>query len=305
MSTNNSSITQEMRKIARELLEQKTVARVIGWGKGPKWHPTQPAVISDPADTERLVWDDFAIGGTATYLLNERDHDHKVAIFVKGCDSRGVLRIIQDNQIARERLIIIGIPCSGKKDPRMMQQGRGPNQKGLSEEQIPLAKKCQECRYHNPVIYDQLLGEKVDITPKEDRMQEIIEIENLSPDEKYAHFQKAFEKCIRCFACRNVCPACNCRDCVFDQTRPQWVDKSSELADNQMYHLIRAIHMIGRCVECGECERVCPQEIPLMQINKKLIKDVNQLFGPYDAGVNLEEKPPLVCYQLDDPEEFH
>ena len=116
---------------------------------------------------------------------------------------------------------------------------------------------------------------------------------------------KSLDKCIRCFACRNVCPACNCRDCIFDHTRPQWVDKSSDIADNQMYHLIRAIHMIGRCVECGECERVCPSDVPLMLINKKLIKDVDQLFGPYDAGVNLEEKPPLVCYKLDDPEEFH
>ncbi|NPV92906.1 MAG: 4Fe-4S ferredoxin [Firmicutes bacterium] len=298
MSTNDA-ITQEMRKLAKELLEQKAVGKVIGWGVGSKWHPTQPLIISDPADAERLIWDDFAIAGTATYLLNERDHDHKIAIFVKGCDSRGVNRLIQDYQMPRERLVIIGIPCSGKKDPRMVQQQRG------MKDSIPLAKKCVECRYHNPVIYDQLLGEPVDITPRDDRMQEIIDIENLTPDQKYQTFTEAFEKCIRCFACKNVCPACNCRDCIFDQTRPQWVDKSNDLSDNQMYHLIRAIHMIGRCVECGECERVCPQDVPLMLINKKLIKDVNQLFGPYDAGVDLEARPPLIYYKTEDPEEFH
>lgn len=299
MSTNNQ-ITEKMRQLARELLEKKEVARVIGWGKGPKWHPTIPAIISEPAEADHLVWDDFAIGGTSSYLLNERDHDHKVAIFVKGCDSRGVVRIIQDLQIPRERLYIIGIPCRGKKDPRQVQEGRG------GEKEIPLAQKCLECRYPNPVIYDTLLDEPVEASPRvADRLEEVRELENLTPDQKYAYWEKAFKKCIRCFACRNVCPACNCRDCIFDHTRPQWVNKSSEISDNQMYHLIRAIHMIGRCVECGECERVCPVEVPLMQLNKKLIKDVSQLFGPYDAGITLEEKPPLVCYRTDDPEEFH
>ncbi len=60
--------------------------------------------------------------------------------------------------------------------------------------------------------------------------------------------------------------------CVFEQTKPQWVGRDTSVAENQMYHMIRALHMAGRCVECGECERVCPVDIPLMLLNEKLSK---------------------------------
>jgi formate dehydrogenase subunit beta len=76
--------------------------------------------------------------------------------------------------------------------------------------------------------------------------------------------------------------------------------------DNIGYHVIRAMHVAGRCVECGECERVCPVGIPLMLLNRKLIKDVNELFGPYEASLKLEEEasPPLSVYRPDDPDNF-
>jgi len=64
--------------------------------------------------------------------------------------------------------------------------------------------------------------------------------------------------------------------------------------------------MAGRCVECGECERVCPVNIPLMLVNRKLIKDVNEFFGPYEAGMEYVEgrKPPLSVYRENDPDDF-
>ena len=68
--------------------------------------------------------------------------------------------------------------------------------------------------------------------------------------------------------------------------------------------MIRVWHVADRCVECGECERVCPAGLPLMQLNRKLIKDINELFGPYEAGMDLEQRPPLTEYDTGDPEEF-
>jgi len=64
--------------------------------------------------------------------------------------------------------------------------------------------------------------------------------------------------------------------------------------------------MAGRCIECGECERVCPVNIPLMLLNQKLIKDVDKFYGPYEAGMKYEEgaKPPLSRYKEDDPDDF-
>jgi len=66
---------------------------------------------------------------------------------------------------------------------------------------------------------------------------------------------------------------------------------------------MRAFHLAGRCVGCGECERACPVNIPLMELNKKLTKDVKELFE-YTSGIEVEEKPLFGTFKPDDPEEF-
>jgi formate dehydrogenase subunit beta len=169
-----------------------------------------------------------------------------------------------------------------------------------------LASKCRYCLQPNPVIYDELVGEEQPLAELQERFARIEEIEQMSADERYQFFEDMISTCIRCYACRQVCVACNCRTCIFDETRPQWVGRETKIGDNMMYHLIRASHMAGRCVECGECERVCPVNIPLMLINRKLIKDVNGFFGPYEAGMEYVEgrKPPLSVYKENDPDDF-
>jgi ferredoxin len=233
-------------------------------------------------------------------LLDNRQDNRKIAIFVKGCDSRGLVRLIQDKQLDRERVYVIGLPCSGKKDPRQALES------GAQESsQVPLAAKCQECTHPNPVIYDVMIGDPVEVKPVGDRFAAVKELEGKTPDEKYAFWSSHYSRCLRCFACRNVCPACSCRECAFDCAKPRILGKENNLAENQVYHLTRAMHVAGRCVECGECERICPVGIPIMQMNKKIIKEINDLFGPYEAGVTLEETPPpLGTYQTGDPEEF-
>ena len=117
-------------------------------------------------------------------------------------------------------------------------------------------------------------------------------IEAMSPDERYEFWTKQYDRCIRCYACRNVCPACNCRECVFDQTCVGWIGKANNSSENQFFALTRAMHVAGRCIECGECERACPMGIPIMLLNKKIIKDINELFGEYDAGIDVDSNYP-------------
>ena len=69
-----------------------------------------------------------------------------------------------------------------------------------------------------------------------------------------------------------------------------------------MYHIIRAWHVAGRCTDCGECSRVCPQRIPLHRINRKFIKDIDELYGSYTAGSDMETKPPMLTYRTGDAE---
>jgi Na+-translocating ferredoxin:NAD+ oxidoreductase RnfC subunit len=67
-----------------------------------------------------------------------------------------------------------------------------------------------------------------------------------------------------------------------------------------MFHIIRAFHVAGRCTDCGECSRVCPQHIPLHLLNRKFISDIDRLYGEYQAGEDTESKGPLTNYTTGD-----
>ncbi|MGF7185113.1 ferredoxin [Desulfitispora alkaliphila] len=292
------TITDALREKAKGLLESGEIKYFIGWEKGTFWYQSPPAFIDKPEEIERLIWDEFCSYSLARYAMR-LDPDVKIGLAVKGCDSRGINRLINDNQLNRDQVVLIGIPCEGMKDAN--------NAVSASKAaDLPMEKKCQECTHPNPVIYDVMLNDpvsKADIT-KEDIYKEVDELEQKSPDEKYQYWSKQYEKCIRCYACRNTCPACNCRECYVDQYKVGWQNKAVNLAENQMFHITRAMHVAGRCVECGECERVCPVGVPLMKLNKKLAKDINELFGEFEAGVTAEEEPPLGKFNTEDPEEF-
>ncbi|KAB2954566.1 4Fe-4S ferredoxin [Heliorestis acidaminivorans] len=312
-----NSLIKEMQALAQELLASGEVKGVFGWTKGSRWYLTPPLFIQKAEDAIKLHYDEFAINNLTSLLLDYRNSDDKIAIFVKGCDSRGILRLIQDKQVNPEKVLVIGLPCPGMVDKEAVKDQRHVHD-------LPLLRKCQECRYPNPVLADRTLGDvqvtkepgvPIGITAEraiqkgvgskgKERYQEVKEIEALSADEKYAFWQKQHEKCLRCYACRNICPACNCRECIFESDKKGWVNKAATTTDNAFFGITRAMHVAGRCVDCGECERVCPAGIPIMKINRKIMQDIDELFGTYDAGTDLEEAGPLNHFKLDDPEEF-
>ena len=297
--------TKEIREIATRLLESGQVDMVMAWEKGDQEYQTIPFVARTVDEVNRIVCDEYAVHNLANHLLRFRDGKEKIAIVAKGCDSRGIVRLLEDNQIKRDRLYVIGVACTGGKDPlQAMKANSGFERKKDQDE--GLASKCLYCIQPNPVIYDELVGEELPLPELQGRFARIEEIENMSVDERYKFFEDILSTCIRCYACRQHCVACNCRTCIFDETRPQWVGRENNISDNMMYHLVRASHMAGRCIECGECERVCPVNIPLMLINRKLIKDINGFFGPYEAGMEYVEgnKPPLSVYRENDPDDF-
>ena len=131
----------------------------------------------------------------------------------------------------------------------------------------------------------------------------VTKLEKMTPDERFDFWRSELSKCIRCNACRNACPACTCERCVFDNPQSGVENKAaSNSFEENMFHIIRAFHVAGRCTDCGECSRVCPQNIPLHLLNRKFIKDIDELYGDYQAGAEVGSRAPLTNYTTHDTE---
>ena len=165
-----------------------------------------------------------------------------------------------------------------------------------------LLERCENCKSRRHVVYDELLGDDGEVLDSH-RFDEVERLEAMTPDERYAFWQGELSRCIRCNACRNVCPACTCEKCVFDNPESGVENKAAANSfEEKLFHVIRAFHVAGRCTDCGECSRVCPQNIPLHLLNRKFISDINRLYGDYQAGETDNGRSPLVNFNKGDGE---
>ena len=307
---------------AAELLNAGTVNRVLGWKAGEFTYDVTPAVFTTAAELEKdFVYGLFSGANFSKYLVKEtRKDEGKILVFLKPCDTYSFNQLLTEHRFDREKVYAVGIPCDGMADIQLVKEQAGDGIRGVEfdgdnllvhtlydgDKSVALAdclaERCVNCKSKKHVAYDELLGESGEVIDSH-RFDEVEKLEKMTEDERFAFWQNELSRCIRCNACRDVCPACTCEKCVFGN--PESGVENKAIADSfeeKMFHVIRAFHVAGRCTDCGECSRVCPQNIPLHLLNRKFIRDIDNFYDEYQAGAEVGQRAPLVNYKLEDLE---
>lgn len=316
---------QELITRAKELLADGTVSRVLGWKKGDLGWDPEPAYFDKAEELENFIYNPFCGANLSKYLIAAGKLEGTTLVFLKPCDTYSFNQLVKEHRVKKDKTYIIGVGCHGTLDPEKI---RNTGVKGIADAVLEgdrvklntlygdkeaaaaevLLDRCLVCKGKTHVVCDELIGAEPgeEAGPGElagNRFAQVEELENLPPEERFAFWQEQLSRCIRCNACRNVCPACSCLKCVFDSSQFDSNQKANaDTFEEQMFHIIRAFHVAGRCTDCGECSRVCPERIPLHLLNRKFIKDIDTFYGEYQAGADTESKGPLTDFTFEDVE---
>jgi len=282
----------ELKQLGKDLLQNGTVKVIIGYAEGTTPNRAKPFIARTPEDAEKLVFNKYCVNNLAVYLTRkEYKGKGTVGIVAKGCDVKAIVQLIQENQIIKDDVYIIGMNCNGAVAD-------------LGKADESLAVKCLNCKVHTPHLYHTLLGKLEEMPKTEDENLKMIQkLDAMTAEEKWAFWEAEFEKCVKCYACRQTCPMCYCERCIADKTQPRWIESSAHTRGNFSWNIIRAFHLSGRCIGCGECERACPAQIPLTLLNRKMGMVAFKEFG-YSAGMALDNPTLVGNYNTTDREDF-
>ena len=289
----------ELQDLARKLLSEDTVKVVIGYEEGPRG--VRPAFITDPAQADKLIFDNRCVQNLAAYLNPRRKQIAvlgKPAVVVKGCDARSIAGMLRENQITRESVVIIAVQCSG-----VLENPGVESDVELTSENVSV--RCGGCDVCEPKLYDHFIKATKSAAPPVNtkRTEQLAVLAKMTPAERWEFWSQELSRCIRCHACREACPMCFCVQCTAEKGTPLWIDSSSTPRANRAWQTMRVLHQAGRCVDCLECERACPEHIPLGLLARYVADSVERRFD-YKACDDPSVAAPMGIYRTDDDEEF-
>nr|HID14427.1 4Fe-4S ferredoxin [Anaerolineae bacterium] len=228
---------------------------------------TAPYLFHEGDDLAQLELDPRYPLAPIVSLLQKRYPQARFGILVRGCDARALVEMAKREQVDPDRLYLLGLACTVEEAEACHCADPAPHMEAWPEAEVigtPV-----EGASPNPIV---------------------AEYEQMSLEERREFWRAQFLKCIKCYGCRNICPECFCESCALED--PLWVEPGVLAPPFPMFHLIRAMHMSGRCVACRQCELTCPAHIPLTVLYDLIRRDVENLLG-YEPGADIAAAPPL------------
>ncbi len=267
------ALQNELKTIAAGLLKENTVQLIIGYAEGSNGK-VRPLFARKEEEVSKLVFDKRCTFNLAVYLYKKEIAGiGKPAIVANINTLRSILRLASENQIKEGDLIAITENAASEiivlKDLQMIENY-------LNEQSVGLTEK------------DKAMIEKLDA---------------MTPAERWTFWQNELAKCVKCYACRQACPLCYCSTCTVENNQPQWVPVASTKLGNLEWHIMRTMHLAGRCTTCGQCASACPMDIPLHLLPIRLSEEIRNIYGTV-SGMSKSENCAMSTYKPEDKESF-
>lgn len=314
-------LEQQIKEKISSLFDSGVITRALLWTNGEFPYEKTPYVANSKEELDDMSYDEFCAGSLLKYLITESKKEGKILVLLKPCDVYSYNRLVSEHRINADNVYLLGIACNGKADIEKIRESGLKGITGIEIDKDTLTvktlygdkelkfadnvlTKCNFCKTREFPENIETIGTSEPLSfAKEDDFSDVSKIESMTPEERFNFWRHELSKCIRCNACRNICPSCTCETCVFDNPASGISSKANaDDFEENMFHIIRAFHVAGRCTDCRECSRVCPQNIPLYLLNRKFIKDINELYGDYQAGKTEENRSPLTTFTKSDAE---
>lgn len=262
----------ELRKRAKELIEAETVAVVIGYEEGTG-NRTRALFVEKPEEASRLIFDSRCVLNLATYITkHEVKVKGKMAIAATIPVMRSIIQLAYEFQVSDKNLLVLGITPEGKL----------VDFKDLSEVETYIHQFEIEINAGYREKLDKLAG--------------------MTQAERWKFWIDELSPCFKCYACRAACPMCYCHRCTVDFNQPQWIPVPSHELGNLEWHIMRAVHLMGRCIDCDACANACPLAIPINLLNKRLLENAKTHFGVFQPS--LKGAHMMSTFKPDDKENF-
>jgi ferredoxin len=257
---------------AKELLSAGTVKVVIGYGKGTG-ESRRPIFVRSAERAGDLVLDTACAQNLATYLTKHEVRAlGRIAVVALPSTLRSMLQLAAEKQLREENVLALAIVDGGVRELATFD--------AVEESVATIPDAIGEA---DQKMIDKLIA--------------------MSVSERRAFWADELDRCVKCYACRSSCPMCYCERCTMDCNRPQWIPVASHALGNLEYHMVRAMHLAGRCVQCGTCGTACPVGIPVHLLTFFAENTVRRQFGQ-KGGASAKLDYAMSTFKPDDKETF-